>query len=94
MSVGFAADKSAIDARAGGLSVQLRETFQAVELFAAFIAATDLTQIAGYSADDIAAYKQKWPVIDALRQAFEGALTINGNPVDFRPYVNTFIGVN
>lgn len=77
MSVGFSSDKTAIDARAGGLSTQIRDLFTQIQLFEQFLAGkqdTDLTAL-GYSEPEVTLLKSAFTQLDQLRQLATGQST-------------------
>lgn len=70
MSVGFSADKAAIDQRAGSLTYQLRETFNQVQTVKAWLDSkldSDLTAL-GYSSAEVTTLRAAFTDLDNLRK--------------------------
>lgn len=85
MSVGYPDDKNAIDARAGGLAIQMRDLLNAIGNFQAHLAEkTDAQLIAlGYSQAEVDLLQAAFTDLDALRKVATAQQT--------QPAVNNFL---
>lgn len=74
MSVGYSAGKTDVDARAGQLSMQLRNTFADVVRFKAWLDAQTDAQLTalGYNSTDITALRASYTDLYTLRQVAYG----------------------
>lgn len=95
MSVGFAQDKTAIDARAGGLAASIRDVFTQIQIFEAFLAGKQVADLValGYTSDEATELKTNFGVLDSFRQAFQGLQAIP-NAVNVSGFLSPFVGVN
>lgn len=78
MAVGFAADKAALDARAGHVALQLRDTLDAAGRLKAWLDTkqdADLVAL-GYTSDEVAILKSAYTALDALRLVATGQRTV------------------
>lgn len=97
MAVGFPVNKTVIDAMAGNLCVQLRETFAAVERFAAFLGNAKQDDSAlvdyGYSPEEVALLRSSFGVLDQFRKVWQGEQAIPA-PVDISSYIIPFVSTS
>lgn len=91
MSVGFPADKGAIDARSGSLATQIRDLFTQISQFQSFLGTQTDAQLAalGYSGNtttagtDIYTLRSAFTQLNQLRAVATGGATL--------PAVNNFL---
>jgi hypothetical protein len=94
MSVGYPAGKNDIDAKVGGLAVQLRNTLVEVANFKLWLDAqtdADLTA-ASYSATDIARLRSAINDLDRLHGIYLGTAT-QTTTYDFRTFAKFLTGM-
>ena len=93
MSVGFPTSKTDIDARAGQLALQLRDTLRQIQLFEAYLVATpDATLItAGYIQAEVNTLKSAYSDLDQLRTIYEGGANLSVAK-DFRTFAKLLVG--
>jgi hypothetical protein len=75
MTVGYPQDKSSLDARSGGLALQMRELLTSIGNFKVFLDSkldAELTSL-GYSAADITLLRASFTDLDNLRKVATGA---------------------
>jgi hypothetical protein len=95
MSVGFNQDKTAIDARVGGLAATTRDLFTQIQLFQEFLAGKQVADLValGYTSDEATELKTNFGVLDQFRQAFQGLQAIP-TAVNVSGFLLPFVGVN
>jgi hypothetical protein len=77
MTVGYPQDKGSLDARSGGLALQMRELLTSIGNFKVFLDSkldAELTSL-GYSAADITLLRASFTDLDNLRKVATGAQT-------------------
>jgi hypothetical protein len=95
MSLGYTTTKNDIDARAGGLAVDLRNIFQAAQAFKLMVdALTDQELTArGYDATDIGRLRSGAGDFDHLAEIYLGtAAGVQATPLDFRRFTKFWLG--
>ena len=93
--VGFPADKAALDARAGNLAVQLRDSLDAAARLKSWLDTRtegDLVAL-GYTAAEVAVLKSAYTDLAALRQVANGQQTV-GTANNFLFWSAQLCGVN
>jgi hypothetical protein len=94
MAVGFSQQKTDIDARAGQLSMSVRDALRNVQIFKAWLdTMTDAALLAlGYAQGDVDVLRSAYVDLDKLRQIYEGSAT-QGSTYDFRTFAKRMTGV-
>lgn len=95
MTVGYSTDKGAIDARAGGLVVQLRNTFEEIARFKGWLdGKTDANLIArGYEQEDVDLLRASFASLAKLERVGRGQDTVP-NADNFFFHAKNLTGVN
>jgi hypothetical protein len=96
MSVGYPKGKSEVDERSGTICVSLRNIFQEVDSFQAFLLATpdaDLTSPPyNYTSQEVAVLKSAFNDLAKLASIYRGNDT-QPDPYDFRTFSKLLTGV-
>lgn len=94
MSVGYPANKTDIDARAGQLALTVRDTLRNVQIFKAYLdTQTDAALLAlGYNQTDVNTLRSAYTDLDKLRQVYEGSSS-QTPAYDFRTFAKLLAGV-
>lgn len=93
MAVGFPALKADIDARAGQLALQLRDTLRQIQLFEAWLltqADANLVSL-GYVQAEVNTMKSAYADLDQLRTIYEGTANLT-TAKDFRTFAKLLTG--
>ncbi len=95
MAVGYAADKAALDSRAGHLAASMRDLLVDVQRMKMWLdARTDEQVMAlGYTADEVTLLKSAFTQLDALRAIATGQST-QATANNFLHFSNQLVGVN
>jgi hypothetical protein len=96
MAVGFTADKTAINARAGDLARRVRDLLTDIERMQDWLESQDDADLAavGYSPEDIVLLKAAFVDLDSLRQVAEGLQVGPTALNNFLFHSNKLLGVN
>jgi hypothetical protein len=94
MSAGLPTNKLDIDMKAGQLALQLRDVFDQIKTFQAWLAAQTSQALLdkGYLQGDVDIIKSAYTDLDKLRTVYEGTITL---PVaqDFRVFAHQLTGI-
>lgn len=96
MSVGFPATKLDIDARAGQLALQLRDTLLQIQQFNTWLLATpdaNLTGLSpGYTAGEVATLKSAYADLAQLAAVYQGTAT-RTPAYNYQTFAKLLVGV-
>jgi hypothetical protein len=94
MAAGFPTNKADIDAKAGQLALQLRETFDQIKTFQAWLAGQTSQALLdkGYLQADVDIIKSAYTDLDRLRTIYDGTVNLP-TAQDFRVFAHQLTGI-